>query len=209
MEKKIEKQAHEKPISPKLAAPVQTLDVDPLSVSLEVGPGDFKAAFALTNHNPAPDGYEQELVFALHDLDGNPSVIKRGRLTYPPKLMRRGLEGEVKLLVLIDEKEKSAFSKSCHPPPGLCRTFPQSSRRFRLRTTETQWRSRQSSILSAHSFHLARLMKTLLLFLAGLPLVSVHGFAPDHELTKDFGIILISWKASWEAMDSAAKSSPR
>ena len=29
-------------------------------------------------------------------------------------------------------------------------------------------------------------MKTLLLFLAGLPLVSVHGFAPDHELTKDF-----------------------
>ena len=106
MEKKIEKQAHEKPISPKLAAPVQTLDVDPLNVTLEVGPGDFKAAFALTNHNPAPDGYEHELVFALHDLDGNPNVIKRGRLTYPPKLMRRGLEGEVKLLVLIDEKGK-------------------------------------------------------------------------------------------------------
>ncbi len=106
MEKKIEKQAHEKPISPKLAAPVQTLDVDPLNVTLEVGPGDFKAAFALTNHNPAPEGYEQELVFALHDLDGNPNMIKRGRLTYPPKLMRRGLEGEVKLLVLIDEKGK-------------------------------------------------------------------------------------------------------
>ncbi len=29
-------------------------------------------------------------------------------------------------------------------------------------------------------------MKTLLLFLSVLPLVSIHGFAPDHELTKDF-----------------------
>ncbi|MBT3637218.1 MAG: TonB family protein, partial [Opitutae bacterium] len=106
MEKKIEKQALEKPVSPKLSTPTQTLEVDPLDVTLRVGPGDFKAAFALTNYNPAPDGYGHELVFALHDLDGNPNVIKRGTLIYPPKLMRRGLEGEVKLLVLIDEKGK-------------------------------------------------------------------------------------------------------
>jgi protein TonB len=106
MEKKIEKQALEKPISPILSTQVKTLDVDPLTVTLEVGPGDFKAAFALTNYNPAPDGYGQELVFALHDLDGNPNVIKKGILTYPPKLMRQNLEGEVKLLVLINEKGK-------------------------------------------------------------------------------------------------------
>ena len=29
-------------------------------------------------------------------------------------------------------------------------------------------------------------MKTLLIFLAGLPLTTIHGFAPDPELTKDF-----------------------
>jgi TonB family protein len=37
-------------------------------------------------------------------LDRTPNVLKRGVLTYPPHLKRRGLEGEVKLLVQINEK---------------------------------------------------------------------------------------------------------
>lgn len=106
MEKKIERQALEKPISPKLSTPSQILNVDPLNATLEVGPGDFKASFALTNYNPAPDGFGQELVFDLHELDGTPNILRRGSLIYPPRLKRKGLEGEVKLLVLIDEKGK-------------------------------------------------------------------------------------------------------
>ena len=106
MEKEIEKQALREPVTPKLAqAPVE-LEVDPLDVTLNVGPGDFKAAFSLANYNPAPDGFGQELVFALHELDRTPSIVKRGALAYPPQLKRQGLEGEVKLLVLIDEKGK-------------------------------------------------------------------------------------------------------
>ena len=106
MEKEIEKQALREPVTPKLAqAPVE-LEVDPLDVTLNVGPGDFKAAFSLANYNPAPDGFGQELVFALHELDRTPGIVKRGALAYPPQLKRQGLEGEVKLLVLIDEKGK-------------------------------------------------------------------------------------------------------
>jgi periplasmic protein TonB len=104
MEKQIEKQALREPVTPKLAqAPVE-LEVDPLDVTLNVGPGDFKAAFSLANYNPAPDGFGQELIFALHELDRTPNIVKRGSLAYPPQLKRKGLEGEVKLLVLIDEK---------------------------------------------------------------------------------------------------------
>ena len=106
MEKQVEKEALTEPILPKLIEEPQDLDIDLMTATLDVGPGDFKAAFSLANYNPTPDGFGDQLVFALHDLDGTPNVIKRGKLTYPPKLMRRGLEGEVKLLVLIDEKGK-------------------------------------------------------------------------------------------------------
>ncbi len=106
MEKEIEKRALREPVTPKLSqAPVE-LEVDPLDVTLNVGPGDFKAAFSLANYNPAPDGFGQELGFALHELDRTPNIVKRGALAYPLKLKRKGLEGEVKLLVLIDEKGK-------------------------------------------------------------------------------------------------------
>lgn len=118
MEKMIEKEAADEPVTPKLSKTTPTVDVDPLDVTLEVGPGDFKAAFALTSYNPAPDGFGQEMVFALHELDGTPAILKRGTLTYPFKLKRRGLEGEVKLLVLIDERGKVKVTEvvsSTHP----------------------------------------------------------------------------------------------
>ena len=92
--------------TPKLAKTNITLDTTPMTISLDVTPGDFKAAFSLASYNPAPNGLGQDLVFSLYELDRNPSVIKRGNLIYPSNLKRRGLEGEVKLLVQIDEKGK-------------------------------------------------------------------------------------------------------
>ncbi len=85
--------------------PVQLLN-EPDATTLEVGPGDFQAAFSLASFNPAPSGFASELVFSMHELDRNPGVIKRGNLVYPPHLRRKGLEGEVKLLVQINETGK-------------------------------------------------------------------------------------------------------
>jgi len=90
--------------APALDTPVVPLINEPSATTLEVGPGDFKAAFSLANYNPAPIGFAQELVFSMHDLDRNPAVLKRGSLVYPSHLRRKGLEGEVKLLVQINEQ---------------------------------------------------------------------------------------------------------
>ena len=104
---KIVKNIKQKKIdTPKLTRSSITLNTSPLDISLDVSPGDFKAAFTLASYNPAPEGLGQDLVFSLHELDRNPSIIKRGRLAYPLHLKRRGLEGEVKLLVQIDENGK-------------------------------------------------------------------------------------------------------
>ncbi len=82
------------------------LEIEALSTTLEVGPGDFKAEFSLNDYNPSAKGFQGELVFALHELDRTPNILKRGSLFYPPHLKKRGLEGDVKLLIQIDEKGK-------------------------------------------------------------------------------------------------------
>ena len=101
----------EKEVVKKLDLPAPALDTpqvrlinEPSAATLEVGPGDFKAAFSLANYNPAPTGLAGEMVFSMHDLDRNPAVLKRGSLIYPSHLRRKGLEGEVKLLVQINEQ---------------------------------------------------------------------------------------------------------
>ena len=101
----------EKEVVQKLDLPAPALDTpqvrlinEPSAATLEVGPGDFKAAFSLANYNPAPTGFAGEMVFSMHDLDRNPAVLKRGSLVYPSHLRRKGLEGEVKLLVQINEQ---------------------------------------------------------------------------------------------------------
>ena len=89
--------------TPKLEQKAIALETSPMEISLDVTPGDFKAAFSIASFNPAPDGFGKELVFSLHELDRNPSIMRPGKLIYPPHLKRRGLEGEVKLLIQIDE----------------------------------------------------------------------------------------------------------
>ena len=106
LEKKVEELIEDK-YSPRPLEPKTTpLMIEALSANLEVGPGDFKAEFSLNDYNPVTSGFQGELVFELHELDRTPNVLKRGILHYPPHLKRRGLEGEVKLLVQIDEKGK-------------------------------------------------------------------------------------------------------
>ncbi|MEC8013884.1 MAG: TonB family protein [Verrucomicrobiota bacterium] len=104
MEKTVEELAARKMPELKIDEPIVKLDTRSVNVSLDVGPGDFKAAFSLAGFNPIPEGFGKDLVFDLHDLDRNPSVLKRGRLRYPSNLKRLGLEGEVRLLIQIDEK---------------------------------------------------------------------------------------------------------
>ena len=87
-----------------LTPPKQVLTLEQLETSLEMGPGDFRAVFAMRDFDLTPGDVGGEFVFKLHELDRIPSVLNRGRLRYPGHLLRRGLEGKVKLLVLIDER---------------------------------------------------------------------------------------------------------
>ena len=107
LEKKLENKIKKESTPPKLEKTASSLNIESLSANLELGPGDFKSQFSLANFNPlSAKGLESEFVFALHELDKNPNILKRGVLRYPQLLKRKGVEGEVKLLIQIDEKGK-------------------------------------------------------------------------------------------------------
>ncbi|MBU62040.1 MAG: hypothetical protein CMI26_06020 [Opitutae bacterium] len=101
-----------------LSPPKQVLTLEQLETSLEVGPGDFRAVFAIRDFDLAPGDMGGEFIFKLHELDRIPNVLKRGRLRYPGHLLRRGVKGKVKLLVLIDERgavKVQEIVSSSHP----------------------------------------------------------------------------------------------
>ena len=104
IEKKLEEELEKAPRPLDLLPPRPVLDLESLETSMEVGPGDFRTAFALTDFDLAPGEIEGDFVFKLHELDRVPGILKRGRLRYPSALLRRNLEGKTRLLVVIDER---------------------------------------------------------------------------------------------------------
>ena len=94
-----------------LSPPKQVLNLEQLETSLEVGPGDFRAFFAMRDFDLAPGDVGGEFVFKLHELDREPRCIKKGPLLYPSRPNAEGLEGEVKLSIIIDEEGRTKILK--------------------------------------------------------------------------------------------------
>ncbi|MFP6901799.1 MAG: TonB family protein [Opitutales bacterium] len=103
IEREIEQEKREASKPPEITRERPKLTLQALEASLEVGPGEFRSAFTLDTFTSA-SALGGELVFELHQLDKRPVAINPRSPHYPPHLKRRGLEGEVRLLVQIDEK---------------------------------------------------------------------------------------------------------
>ena len=104
IEQRLEEKLRNAPTPKELRTLAEPVELQQLETTMEVGPGDFRAAFSLTDFSLSPSDMMGEFVFKLHELDSTPKILKRGRLRYPSTLLRRNLEGKVKLLVLIDER---------------------------------------------------------------------------------------------------------
>lgn len=88
-----------------------------LEVDLNAGPTYVEHAFDLGSFGVAPSA-GKDLVFEIADLDRQPRCIKKGQLIYPPELKQFELNGEVRLLVLINRDGRVKVlevDKSAHP----------------------------------------------------------------------------------------------
>ena len=124
LEEKIEQERRDAPKPPEMAPERPKLTLNALEASLEVGPGEFRSAFTLDRF-ASIGNLEGELVFELRELDRRPTPKEKTNLRYPLHLKKRGLEGEVRLLVQIDEKgvlRVESLISSTHPdfvPPSV------------------------------------------------------------------------------------------
>lgn len=86
------------PFASKLAVPVspEIVEAPPEFLSGGAAAGNF-------SFGEAPGEAFANAAFELSELDSVPRLLKAAKIKYPPKLYRRGVEGEARLLVEIDE----------------------------------------------------------------------------------------------------------
>jgi protein TonB len=91
--------------SPDLEQPPEMLDLSQLESALNPGTGGaFTGAFDLDSFSVQPNVAGEMQIFDIVDLDRTPRMIKRVIPEYPQELLVRGIEGEVTLVLIIDQQ---------------------------------------------------------------------------------------------------------
>ena len=81
------------------------IDLSQLDMSLNAGVGNVMAgAFAFKGFSARKDAMSEMKIFNLAELDRKPRLLRKPSIKYPATLKRQKVEGDVKLLVLINER---------------------------------------------------------------------------------------------------------
>lgn len=103
---------------PELQQETPPLDLSQLDVALNPGVGDaLSLGFSLDSFNMQPNTTELMQIFELSDLDEVPRRLSVVQPVYPFQYKRDGIEGEVRLIVLINEQgnvESATVESSSH-----------------------------------------------------------------------------------------------
>jgi|AACY02.3.fsa_nt_gi protein TonB len=95
------------------------IDLSQLDMSLNAGVGNVMAgAFAFKGFAARKDAMSEMKIFNLAELDRKPRLLRKPSIKYPSSLKRQKVEGDVKLLVLINERGSVKVLKvlsSSHP----------------------------------------------------------------------------------------------
>lgn len=90
---------------PELQQEMQPLDLSQLDVALNPGVGDaLNVGSAVIGFGVTPDTIAQMDIFELKDLDNSPRAVVKVPPVYPFQFKREGIEGQVRLIIVIDER---------------------------------------------------------------------------------------------------------
>ncbi len=102
-----EEEPEEEEEKPELQEEIKPLDLSQLDVALNPGVGDaLNVGSAIGQFGVTPDTIGMMNIFELKDLDNNPRRLVAIPPVYPFQFKREGIEGWVKLIVIIDERGK-------------------------------------------------------------------------------------------------------
>ena len=118
MEEPEEPEPEEEPPPPP-AMDAQPLDLSQLELALNPGDGAFGGGdFAINLDGVAGGGEDVDAIFSLSDLDQKPRVVYQPAPIYPPELARKGMQGTVYVLFIVDKSGRTRdlkVQKSTHP----------------------------------------------------------------------------------------------
>ncbi len=104
---------------PPPAVDAQPLDLSQLELALNPGDGGFGGGdFAVSIGGAAGGGEDVDAIFSLSDLDQKPRVVYQPAPIYPPELARKGMQGTVYVLFVVDKTGRARdlkVQKSTHP----------------------------------------------------------------------------------------------
>lgn len=104
---------------PPPAVDAQPLDLSQLELALNPGNGGFGGGdFAVNLSGVTGGGDEVDAIFSLSDLDQKPRVVYQPAPIYPPELARKGMQGTVYILFIVDKTGRARdlkVQKSTHP----------------------------------------------------------------------------------------------
>lgn len=102
---------------PELDQPLEPLDLSQLELSLNPGGGDWGGDFTINLDRHFAKAGEEAAIFSLDDLDQKPRTIYQPAPSYPPELQRKGVEGTVYVIFIIDRNGRvinAKVQKSTH-----------------------------------------------------------------------------------------------
>ncbi len=107
------------PEPPPPAVDAQPLDLSQLELALNPGDGGFGGGdFAVNLEGVTGNSEEVDAIFSLSDLDQKPRVVYQPAPIYPPELARKGMQGTVYILFIVDKSGRARdlkIQKSTHP----------------------------------------------------------------------------------------------
>ncbi|MDF7823136.1 energy transducer TonB [Pontiellaceae bacterium B12227] len=104
---------------PPPAVDAAPLDLSQLELALNPGNGGFGGGdFAINLDGVTGNSDEVDAIFSLSDLDQKPRVVYQPAPIYPPELARKGMQGTVYVLFIVDKTGRARdlkVQKSTHP----------------------------------------------------------------------------------------------
>lgn len=118
MEEQEEPEPQEEPPPPP-AVEAQPLDLGQLELALDPGGGGFGSGdFTVNLENVTGSSEAVDAIFSLSDLDQKPRVVYQPAPIYPQELARKGMQGTVYVLFIVDKTGRTRdlkVQKSTHP----------------------------------------------------------------------------------------------
>lgn len=107
----IEEKEPEEQKKPELDQPDEPLDLSQIELALNPGGGDWGGDFAINLDRHIARAGKEDAVFSMDELDQKPRAIYQPSPSYPSELQRKGIEGIVYVIFIIDSNGRVTNAK--------------------------------------------------------------------------------------------------